>query len=148
MKDLRPISLLFADRRFIILILALLALNGCAAPQRTGPPPVSDPGIAPPAVEYKAVVGPAGALYGEAEKALKAGRLAEAEMLIERALRIEPRNPHYWHSLAGVKYRRGQYAETVQLCLKSDSLAGKHSPLNERNKNLLGEAKKALQSKQ
>ena len=76
---------------------------------------------------------------------MQAGRLADSEILLERALRIEPRNPYYWHSLAEVKYRKGQYRETVQLCLKADSLAARYPQLVARNKELMAQAKKAMQ---
>jgi len=121
----------------------VVILNGCAAPRKTEPP--SSPLISPPPLEYKPVTGPAAALYQDADIALQSGRLAEAEMLLERALRIEPRNPYYWHSMAQVKYRQGKYRDTVQFCLKAESLAGKQSQLVARNKELLQQAKKAVQ---
>ena len=62
-------------------------------------------------------------------------------MLLERALRIEPRNPHYWHGLAQVKYHQGKYRETVQFCLKVESLAAKQPQLIARNKELLRQAR-------
>ncbi len=133
-------------RQLTLLILVAIVLNGCAGPRKAAPP--SPPGpVVPPPTEYKPVVGPAAALYAEAEKALQAGRPAESEMLLERALRIEPRNPYYWHTMAQVKYRQGQYRETVQFCLKSDSLAGKQTQLLARNKELLRQAKKAMPQK-
>lgn len=145
MENLRPSSFLAFCRQLPVLFLALIVLNGCATPpRRITPPP--EPGITSPAPEYKPVAGPAAALFNDSEKALQAGRLAEAEMFLERALRIEPRNPHYWHAMAQVKYRQGQYRETVQFCLKADSLAGKQPPLVARNKELLQQAKKALQA--
>lgn len=133
-------------RDLAMLILVAIVLNGCASPRKAAPPLPPGP-VAPPSMEYKPVVGPAAALYAEAEKALQAGRPAESEMLLERALRIEPRNPYYWHTMAQVKYRQGQYRETVQFCLKSDSLARKQPQLLARNKELLRQAKKAMPQK-
>ncbi len=123
---------------------ALMLMTGCA-PVRPTPPlsPATSP--PPPSVEYKPVTGPATALYLEAEKALQAGRSDAAEMLLERALRIEPQNPHYWYTMAQVKYRQGRYPETVQFCLKAKSLAGKNSPLAPRNLELLQQAQRAMQ---
>lgn len=125
---------------------AMVLLNGCA-PVRPTPPP--SPEISPPLppVEYKPVTGPASALYLEAEKALQGGRYDAAEMLLERALRIEPQNPHYWYTMAQVKYRQGRNAETVQFCLKAESLTGKKSPLAPRTRELLQQAQRALQAK-
>ena len=130
----------FSLRCLAVLFFAVAILNGCAAPRKTAPP-ISGPDTPPPALEYKPLTGPAAALFHEAETAQQAGRLAEAEMLLERALRIEPRNPHYWHGLAQVKYRQGKYRETVQLCLKVESLAAKQPQLIARNKELLRQAK-------
>ncbi len=143
MNNRRYVTLLHKVNKLSVLILVLAILNGCATPRKTEPP--SSPVIPPPPLEYKPVTGPAAALYKEADTALQSGRLAESEMLLERALRIEPRNPYYWHSLAQVKFRQGKYRETVQFCLKSDSLAGKQPQLLARNKELLQQAKKSVQ---
>lgn len=126
-----------------LLLSAVALLNGCA-PVRPTPPPRPEISPPPPPVEYKPVTGPAAALYLEAEKALQAGRYDAAEMLLERALRIEPQNPHYWYTMAQVKYRQGRYQETVQFCLKAESLAGKKSPLAPRNRELLEQARRAM----
>jgi predicted Zn-dependent protease len=137
------VSSIFPQRyRLALFLLVVLILNGCAAPRKTESP--SSPVIPPPS-EYQPVTGPAAALYKEADRALQSGRLAESEMLLERALRIEPRNPYYWHSMAQVKYRQKKYHEAVQFCLKADSLAGKQPQLLARNKELLQQAKKAVQ---
>jgi hypothetical protein len=144
MNDLRHLTFFPLWRQLALLLLVLMIQSGCATPKRTEPPP--SPGLPPPA-EYKPVTGPATALYTDAEKALQSGRLAESEMLLERALRIEPRNPYYWHTLAQVKYRQGQFRETVQFCLKSESLAGKQAQLLARNQDLLRQAKKAMPPK-
>lgn len=143
MNVLRVSSFFPLCRRLALFVLVVVILNGCAAPRKTEPP--SSP-LLPPPSEYKPVTGPAAALYKEAEVALQSDRLADSEILLERALRIEPRNPYYWHSMAQVKYRQGKYRDTVQFCLKADSLAGKQPQLVVRNKELLQQAKKAAQS--
>jgi len=58
-------------------------------------------------------------------------------MLIERALRIEPRNPHYWYTLARIKYAQGDSSQAIQLCRKSTSLAGGEPQLIELNSRLI-----------
>ena len=131
--------------QLMVFLFALVMLGGCATvrpiPQPSGPtaPP-------PPPADYKPVTGPANALFIDAETALQAGHPAESEILLERALRIEPRNPHYWHTMAQVKYLQGQYRETVQFCLKAESLAGRQPQLMARNKELLQMAKQAMQA--
>jgi tetratricopeptide (TPR) repeat protein len=126
----------------------MLLLNGCGAVRPISPTSPAIPPSPPPPTpsEYKPVTGPAAGLYAEAEKALQAGRYAASEMLLERALRIEPQNPHYWYTMAQVKYRQGLYRETVQFCLKAESLAGKQSPLAPRNRELLQQAQRAMQT--
>ncbi len=141
---LRPIPVFLRCRLLPLMFLAMVLLNGCA-PIRPIPPPGPEISPPPPPVEYKPVSGPAAALYLEADKALQAGRYDAAEMLLERALRIEPRNPHYWYTMAQLKYRQGRYPETVQFCLKAESLAGKNSPLAPRNRELLQQAQRAMQ---
>jgi tetratricopeptide (TPR) repeat protein len=134
-------SYIHHNRQLAALLLFLVVLSGCSTFRQVVPPePVS-----PPPTEYQPITGPAAALYTEAETALRAGRFVESEMLLERALRIEPRNAHYWYTMAQVKYRRGQYAETVQFCKKAESLAGKQPQLLARNRELLWQAQKALQ---
>lgn len=119
-----------------------LALNGCAPLQK---PPVSRPPTSPPPTVEQPVTGPAAGLYTEAENAMRAGNYANAEMLLERALRIEPRNPHYWYTLALLKYRLGQYRQTIQFCLKTDSLAGREPQLAAQNRELLQLARAATE---
>jgi Flp pilus assembly protein TadD len=72
----------------------VLALAACAAPQpapvETSPPPaVEQPAPSSTARESVAVAG----LLDSARSDAAAGRLAEAAATLERALRIEPRNP-------------------------------------------------------
>lgn len=107
-------------------------------------PPGEEPGEAPGAsADYQPVTGKAAAIYNQAEKAMQAGNYPSAELLLERALRIEPRNGHYWYSLGLAKFRQKQYAQAVQFCLKAESLAGSQPGLIARNQVLLTHAKKA-----
>ena len=130
----------------ISLCMVLLILNGCASvrpgPPQPLPPPVQ-PSVTLPPVEHKPQPGPAAGLYSDAEKALQAGRFSAAEMLLERALRIEPQNPHYWYTLGMAKYRQGQYPQTIQFCLKAESLAAGQPGTLARSRELLSQAKKA-----
>ena len=43
---------------------------------------------------------------------------------IERALRIEPRNPRLWQELARVRLKQGQYAQAENVAARSNSWAG------------------------
>ncbi len=69
---------------------------------------------------------------------------AAAESL-ERALRIEARNPAVWHELADLRLSRGEYAQAVQFAQKSNALTGRDdTSLKRRNWNLISVAYAAL----
>lgn len=111
------------------------------------PAPVPTPAPSPPqepAGIYRPKTGPAGALYASAQQALGSGNYQQAEMSMERALRIEPRNGHYWYTMAQVKYRQGQYSQAIQFCSKSKSLAGRNSQLLRLNDDLMQRAQQQM----
>ena len=88
------------------LLIALLA--GCAtrqepAPEAPATPPVPE---APAIRENVAIAG----LMQSARDDAAAGRLVQAAATLERALRIEPRNPRLWNELARVRLRQGDNA--------------------------------------
>lgn len=160
MDDMKILAAANSCRRITVwLCLLLLLQSGCAIvqPRQQGPPelpptqptqptvsvPPDRPAVTEPPAEYKAKTGRATGIYNEAEEALQGGRYAHAEMLLERALRIEPRNPHYWYTLGMAKYRQGQYPQAVQFCLKAESLAASQPGLLARSRELLNQAKKA-----
>jgi hypothetical protein len=107
------------------------------------PPPLPEPVPAP--TPAPPVAGPAAPLYAEAESALQAGNVPAAEMLLQRALRIEPRNPHYWYALARTASQQGNHRQTVQFCLKAASLASADSQLMRRIRALQEHAERSLQ---
>ncbi len=82
----------------------------------------------------------AGNLLASARKSLRSGQLNQAEMILERALRVEPRNARLWHEMAQVKYSLKDYEQVVQLCKKSNSLAGKDYGLIQQNWQLMEKA--------
>jgi len=118
---------------------------GQAQPGQTlpGPPPATavetpgQPAASLPPLQPK--LGPAASLYHQSEQHLKEGRIDQAEMALERALRIEPRNPYYWHVMAEIRLRQGKKREAIQCCLKSNSLSG-NAPLVRRNNALINRA--------
>src|SRR5438067_8168591 len=106
-------------RRLAALI--VVALAACAAPQpapvESAPPVVAAPPVEQPAPvpspapstarESVAVAG----LMDSARTDAASGRLAEAAATLERALRIEPRNPRLWQELARVRLQQGDFAQ-------------------------------------
>jgi len=114
-------------------------------PSSTYPSPQKmTPAPEPPVATYTPKVGPGGALYSSAKDAIGQGNYQQAEMALERALKIEPRNAHYWYTMAQVKYKQKQYSQTIQLCSKSKSLAGKNAQLLQLNEELSEKAQQRL----
>ena len=64
-----------------------------------------------------------------------------AASLLERALRIEPRNARLWHRLAQVRLQQGQYHLAASLAQKSNALAGDDTQLQEKNIRLMKQAR-------
>ena len=127
--------------RVAFLLLAVVA--GCAAPPQQKPeqapeaPPVSP---APPA--HKENVAVAG-LMDSARADTAAGNLAGAAASLERALRIEPRNPRLWHELARVRLKQGQYAQAESVAARSNSWAADDRLLRADNWRLIAQAREA-----
>ena len=123
-----------------LLALAVL-IAGCATVQE--PAPVSDSAPATPApparTESVAVAG----LMDSARADLATGRLANAAASLERALRIEPRNPRLWQELARVRLKQGDYAQAEGVAARSNSWAGADNALRAENWRLIAQAREA-----
>ncbi|HYL87669.1 MAG TPA: tetratricopeptide repeat protein [Burkholderiales bacterium] len=119
-------------------------LAGCAtapepspapAPVEQAPAPYSGPH------ENIAVAG----LMDSARADAAAGRLASAAATLERALRIEPRNPRLWHELARVRLQQGDLSQAQGLAARSNSYAGNDSALRAENQRLIEQARNSGQ---
>jgi tetratricopeptide (TPR) repeat protein len=132
--------------------LALLALiAGCASQPENIPVPTPVPDAAPPPVavplpppsssrqESVAIAG----LMESARADSAAGRLANAAASLERALRIEPRNPRLWHELGRVRLRQGQFAQAESVAVRSNSWAADDAALRAENWRLIAESRTA-----
>ena len=144
--------------KYVIIVSAVLA--GCATVPGPEPVPAGQP-APPPAVAPapETVPAPEGvpapapapraenvAIAGLMETArtdAAAGRLANAAATLERALRIEPRNPRLWQELARVRLKQGQYAQAESVAARSNSWAGSDNALRAENWRLIAEARKA-----
>jgi tetratricopeptide (TPR) repeat protein len=130
-----------------------LLLNSCAVerpvyrpvPEQPERIPTKPPAQQPATGVYSPELGAAKSLYHAADKSLAAGNTQDALLSMERALRIEPRNAHYWYTMARIKYQQREYAQTIQFCLKSKSLAGNNQDLLTRNDTLIERARTHLQ---
>jgi predicted Zn-dependent protease len=71
-----------------------------------------------------------------------AGRLTSAAASLERALRIEPRNPRLWNQLARVRLQQGDNAQAESLAARSNGYAGGDSALRADNQRIIDEARR------
>ena len=126
--------------RFLALLAVLLA--GCAAPTPTPEATLEQPPVVPatpPRQENIAIAG----LMDSARSEAAAGNLAGAAASLERALRIEPRNPRLWHELARVRLKQGQHAQAESVAARSNSWAGEDKALRAENWRLIAETRRA-----
>ncbi|EIJ42514.1 hypothetical protein BegalDRAFT_1635 [Beggiatoa alba B18LD] len=72
-------------------------------------------------------------LLMEAKKSFEEGQSEQAAALLERALRIDPRNPILWHNLAGVRLQQEDWSRAASLAAKSNALAVENKALRVRN---------------
>jgi len=121
--------------------LALLALlAGCA----TAPQPAIEPAGAPapaPAARVESIA--VASLLDIARSDTEAGQLASAAASLERAIRIEPRNPRLWHELARVRLKQGDYAQAESVAARSNSWAGGDNTLRAENWRLIARSREA-----
>ena len=125
--------------RLFFLILAFVA--GCASPPPPSetPPPEPVPAPAPPIRENVAVAG----LMQSARNDAAAGRLPNAAASLERALRIEPRNPRLWQELARVCLQQREFAQAENVALRSNSFASSDNTLRAENWRLIAQSREA-----
>ncbi|HMC36070.1 MAG TPA: tetratricopeptide repeat protein [Myxococcales bacterium] len=83
------------------------------------------------------------ALMDGARADAAAGRLTNAAASLERALRIEPRNPRLWQELARVRLKQGDYAQAESTAARSNSWAGGDNQLRAENWRLIARARDA-----
>ena len=111
-------------------------------PGSTQPPAGMQP-IEPPQrsamSENRAVV----SLLDQAHADADAGKRGAAGASLERALRIEPRNPWVWQELAQIRLADGQYDQAVSMARKSNSFAGGKRLVQAINWQVIGKARVA-----
>ena len=82
------------------------------------------------------------ALLDHAEQQANAGELESAAASLERAIRIDPRNPVLWYHLATVRLAQGDPSQAEQLAVKSNSLATGINTQLVRNWQLIARARR------
>jgi len=124
-----------APQRAVPWLLAT-ALSACAI----APPTTPEEELArAPISRNNAVV----SLADAARADIAAGKFAGAAAVLERALRIEPRNPRLWHELGRLKLREGDYRQAASMAARSNTWAGADKILRSANWRLIGEARRA-----
>jgi len=83
------------------------------------------------------------ALVAQAGNERAAGHLPAAAAALERALRIEPRNPRVWQELARVRLAEGEPAQAEQLAVRAASWAGDDRSVRAASWRLIAEARAA-----
>jgi cytochrome c-type biogenesis protein CcmH/NrfG len=134
--------------RFAVLLLAFLA--GCATVDRPDevppPPPATPPDVvlvpAPPPVQVSQNIAVARLAEGARAESTQ-GEHAKAAASLERALRIEPRNPRLWQELARVRLQQRDYAQAESVATRSNSWAGSDNAVRAENWRIIAEARSA-----
>jgi predicted Zn-dependent protease len=116
-----------------------LLLSACAARPALLPPPPAEAPAAPPKAENVAVAGLMQSAHADSE----AGKLGSAAATLERALRLEPRNPRLWQELARVRLKQGEHGQAESLAQRSNAWAGGDNALRAENWRLIAQAREA-----
>ena len=114
----------------LFLIATAVLAAGCA-----GFPPTTPE--AQPVSDNTAVL----ALMDTARTDIANGKLDAAVAPLERALRIEPRNPLLWQELARLRLQQGQYQQAEGMATRSNSWAGDNKTVRAENWRIIGEAR-------
>jgi tetratricopeptide (TPR) repeat protein len=79
-------------------------------------------------------------LLAQSRDQRRVGKWDRAAMLLERALRIEPRNAEVWSRLANIRFDQQSWSKAIQLAAKSNTLARNNVDLKRRNWILMANA--------
>jgi len=110
-----------------------------SAPQMEQAPMEQTPTMRAPSHSDTAVA----AILLDVDGAIKRGQYNIAAAQLERALRIEPKNPHIWHYLAKVRLNQGRYGQAANLAAKSNALARGDQQLRGLNQQIIEMAKRS-----
>ena len=125
----------------LVRTLIVLLAAGCASAPQPGPAPapVEQAPPAPPAGTRETTA--VAALMESARTDAAAGKLPSAASSLERALRIEPRNPRLWQQLARVRLQQGDFAQAESLAARSNSYAGGDGGLRAEYQRIIEDAR-------
>jgi Tfp pilus assembly protein PilF len=80
-------------------------------------------------------------LQQNASELSRQGQPAKAASILERAIRIQPRNPQLWHDLAQVRYSQQRYQQAESLALRSNQYALRRHDIKRANWLLIANAR-------
>ena len=86
-------------------------------------------------------------LTAQAREAERAGDLAQAGTYIERALRIEPRDPQLLQHMAEIKLQEKDYQQALNFAVRSYDIGPRVGEICSRNWRTIGVAREHLQDK-
>lgn len=126
--------------RLVVLLLCSLLPVACTT--TTHPPALQLPNESPNKVIYpSSKTSPAVVdLLNKAQVATRNGHLQRAEVLLERTVRIEPRNPALWNYLAKLRLYQGRLHQAIGLAEKANALAGNDNKLRSSNWRIIAHA--------
>ncbi len=129
-------------------VLGLLLLASCSVLPRSDAPVVdivdrseSQSGSASRPAPVSSPIVVAG-LQKDAIELNRTGESAKAAAILERAIRIQPRNPALWQQLAEVRYTQKQYRQAESLALRSNQYASRAPDIRRTNWLLIAKARK------
>jgi len=128
-----------SSRTVAALAVFVSACAGTPRPEPGPPPPSPYPSSTPLHAESPAIA----SLMDGARTDYAAGRLANAAASLERALRIEPRNPRLWQELSRVRLLQRDYVQAESCAARSNSWAGSDDALRADNWRLIAQAREA-----
>jgi len=124
----------YGSSALLLVLIIGLAMTGCSSnPAGTGSP--HQIGSVPDAGRAVAT------LLAKADSREQQAQWEQAAALLERALRIEPRNARLWHRLARIRLQQGRYAMAESLAQKSNALAKDDEELKQHNAELIEAAR-------
>lgn len=115
--------------RFNSLVLCTLLLAACTLPPRHNE-------YQQPASQQSAGQGAVVELQRNARAALLEREYQQAVDYLQRAIKIEPRNPHSWHYLAETYWRQGDNRRCVEMVDRSFSYSDSADNLDHVNQQL------------
>ena len=130
-----PVTNLEVSLRRLAIILLLLSSSACQVPEppvdnryQRAPESTTSAGQAPPS--------PVVQLQNQALAAINEDQYQLAIDTLQRAIKIQPRDPWSWHYLADIYWRKGQYDRCLEMIDRSSSYAVDDAALADANADL------------